>query len=251
MQKSTYTGGLLAAILIGSLGVAVSVSQSGRLVVGTDLSLPPFEYLSGEDGTESIGFDIDIAQQIAKNTRRRVKIVDRPFSSLVSELEDGAIDMIIAALPITPERAARVDFSRPYYSATQVIVTRAGNTPPQRIEELSGRRIAVQTERIGQLVAADLTIPHTLLSFASNREMINALHGNQIDAIIIDNELARYYHTDSTEGLLITDIQLEPILYGIAVQKGDERLLRAINATLSDLRNSGEYNRLLERHVVN
>lgn len=246
-----YTGGLLAAILIGSLGTAVLVAQNGRLVVGTDLSLPPFEYLSGEDGTESIGFDIDIAQQIAKNTRMRIRIVDSPFSSLISELESGTVDMIIAALPITPENAARVDFSQPYYSATQVIITRTGNTPPQRIEDLSDMRIAVQAERIGQLIAANLTIPHTLLSFASNREMINALHGDQIDAVIIDNELARYYHTNSTGGLTVTDIQLESILYGIAVQKGDERLLQTINATLADLRNSGEYNRLLELHVVN
>ena len=249
MRKIIYAGIAIIAMMV-VLAVTARIARSARLTVGTTLNFPPFEYFGGQQGDEIIGFDIDIAQKIARNSRMRLEIKDMPFSGLLSALEDGAIDFAIAAMPITAERTARVDFSRPYYTATQIVVTRADEPQPQAIDDLRNRRIAARAGTTGETVAIELTVPNTLLLFRDTRQMFDALIAEQADAIIVDSEVARYYVEAHDGALIATDMRYETIQYGIAVGKGNAKLLDTINRTINAMRDNDEYNALLERHIV-
>ncbi|MFN6991886.1 MAG: transporter substrate-binding domain-containing protein, partial [Fervidobacterium sp.] len=132
---------IVVLVLLTSL-VTLSFTQSlaeikkrGKLLVGTEPTFPPFEFV--DEKNQVVGFDIDIANELAKRLGVKVEIVNLPFDSLIPALQQGKVDIIIAGMTITEERAKVVDFSKPYFEANQAIVVRKdGKFEPKKIEEL-------------------------------------------------------------------------------------------------------------------
>jgi len=114
---------LLVVIISGMIlaGVVDEIKKRGYLIVGTEATFPPFEFVD-EKTKEIVGFDIDIAREIAKALGVKLKVEDIAFDGLIPSLLTKKIDLIAAAMTITPERAKVVSFSDPYFTAGQVIV---------------------------------------------------------------------------------------------------------------------------------
>ena len=123
---------LAAAAMIAGCGKKASTNY---LVMGTDAKFPPFELRGGAEGADVVGFDVDVAQAIAEQVGRPLKIVEMEFDRLLPALAEGKVDLVLAALSITPERRALVDFSIPYYKATQVALILAGGLKPENVQE--------------------------------------------------------------------------------------------------------------------
>jgi len=105
-----------------------------------------------------VGFDIDIAMELAKRLGVKLEIVSLPFDSLIPALQQGKIDLAIAGMTITEERAKVVDFSKPYFEANQAIVVRKDSKfEPKKLEDLVGKKVAVQLGTTGDLVVSDIT----------------------------------------------------------------------------------------------
>ena len=98
---------------------AVGTEGDKTIKMGTNAAFKPFEYV---DGTEVVGFDISMAQQIAQDMGAKLQVEDMAFDSLISALDAGAIDFVAAGMTATEERRQSVDFSDPYYSSKQVII---------------------------------------------------------------------------------------------------------------------------------
>lgn len=250
MRKVLYGSGVVIAVLVGGLLLAAHIGQNIRIRVGTDPNLPPFEYFGGQDGDEIIGFDIDIARAIVRNANRRIEITHISFDQLLSAIEDGDVDFAIAAMPITTERIERVAFSRPYYIATQAVVTRSNAGRLRSLSDLENARIGVRAETVGETVVAEFPFPNTVLAFRSENEMIEALLADQIDAAISDREVGDYHVAARNGEVMVSDIGSDSVRYGIAVRKGNTRLLGIINRTITSVRDGDEYRMLLERHVI-
>ena len=89
------------------------------LVMGTNATFKPFEY---KEGGQVVGFDVDLAREIAKELGAELKIEDMSFDGLLPALEGGRIDIAVAGMSVTEERAKNALFSEPYYQATQRII---------------------------------------------------------------------------------------------------------------------------------
>ena len=98
---------------------AVGTEGDKTIKMGTNAAFKPFEYV---EGTEVVGFDISMAQQIAQDMGAKLQVEDMAFDSLISALDAGAIDFVAAGMTATEERRQSVDFSDPYYSSKQVII---------------------------------------------------------------------------------------------------------------------------------
>ena len=94
------------------------------LKMGTNAEFEPFEY---RQGTNVIGFDVEVANEIAADKGENLKIEDMAFDSLIATLDTGKIDMVVAGLSVTDERKQHVDFSEPYFNASQVIIVKNPN----------------------------------------------------------------------------------------------------------------------------
>lgn len=119
------------------------------MTVGTNAEFPPFEYLN-DDG-EPDGFDMAVMRAIADEMGYEINIVNMEFKSLTASLKTGGLDAVAAAMTVTEERKQTVDFSDSYYTATQSIVVPVGSSI-ETMEELNGKRVAVQEGTTGDLL---------------------------------------------------------------------------------------------------
>ena len=100
---------------------ALATSGDTTLKMGTNAEFPPFEYM---DGTDIVGFDISMSQNIAADQGAKIEVVNMALGSLVAALKSGNIDFAAAGMTVTEERLENVDFSDPYYESEQVIIVR-------------------------------------------------------------------------------------------------------------------------------
>ena len=98
---------------------AKGTEGSETIKMGTNAAFPPFEYVEGSD---IVGFDISMSQDIAEDMGKKLEIVDMKFDALLSALDAGNIDFAAAGMSATEERKQHVDFSESYYSSAQVII---------------------------------------------------------------------------------------------------------------------------------
>jgi len=122
------------------------IKESGKLILGTSADYPPFEFHKSINGKDTIvGFDIEIAKEIAKDLGVTLEIKDLKFDGLLAALDQGTVDIVIAGLTPTEDRAKSVDFSIQYYSADQSVVIRESDKGTlTTAESLKGKTIAVQ-----------------------------------------------------------------------------------------------------------
>ena len=112
---------LFAVLLVAACGPKEpanqleSIKQAGKIVAGTSADYPPFEYV--DESGEMIGFDIDLMKEIGKRMGVEMEIVDMPFDSLIAAVQEGKIDISVAAFNYTEERDKTVDFTDAYYYA--------------------------------------------------------------------------------------------------------------------------------------
>ena len=144
----------IASLSIGMFGCASAsssnkvndIKKAGVITVGTSGDYPPYEFhgqVNGKD--EIIGFDIEIAKQLAKDLGVKLVIKDMQFGALLASLNTNKVDFVISGMTPTKERAESVDFSKIYYTAVQTIVIRVKDKDSiKSIADLKGKNISVQ-----------------------------------------------------------------------------------------------------------
>src|SRR6056297_1278298 len=102
------------------------IKEEGKIVLGTAADYPPYEFHKQIDGEDHIvGFDIEIAKEVAKDLGVELEIKDMKFDGLLAALVADNIDFIVAGMVPKPERKEVVDFSIPYYQAEQKMLIKA------------------------------------------------------------------------------------------------------------------------------
>lgn len=233
---------LLAAITLLLLTVGCTSNEpadpvaDGVLSVGTDATYPPFEMVNPETGNPE-GFDMDMITEVCRVHNWQPEFLVTPFDGIVPGLIGHKYDVIVSAMTITPERAAVVDFSTPYYTAGQTIAVPLDDTTITSVEDLVGKRVGVQLGTTGQLMAKRMTGLQVFSYENIGAAFLDMRNGN-LDAVLNDYPTTRAYikrHGDArTVGELLSTEQ-----YGIAVRRADDSLLALINAALDTLHSNG------------
>jgi len=128
---------LLMLVLVLSLAIGVvgcksstdhlaAIKDAGKVVVGTSADYPPFEFV--DEAGITTGFDVELMNEIGKRMGVTVEWTDMPFDSLIAAVQEGKIDMSIAAFNYDEERDKTVDFSDPYYTTEDSFVVLDGFT---------------------------------------------------------------------------------------------------------------------------
>lgn len=110
-----------AVIILACMSMIVSFAHAEEsvLIVGTNAEFPPFTYI--EKG-EIVGFDVDVAKEIAKRLHKEIKFKDMPFDALIPEVTLGHVDFVAAGISFTEERAKRVLFTKSYLTADPLVI---------------------------------------------------------------------------------------------------------------------------------
>jgi len=239
--KKTLVAALLAVVLLA--GVA---GAQGVLRVGSDVAYPPFEYVDEETG-EFIGFDMDLIREVGRRLGMQVEIINTAWEGILPGLLAGHYDVVISAMTITDERAQVVDFSDPYFATGQVIVVRADDTSVNEPADLVGKVVAVQIGTTGQFAAERIEGVARIDHYPTMPEAFLALRLGRADAAVAD-ELVALEEARANPGVLkVVGKPFTVEYYGIAMRKGQDQLLRAINRALAQIKADGTYDELYEK----
>lgn len=235
-------------IIVMSVAFLAGCQTKKTLVVGTEATFAPFEFT--DDKNNIIGFDIDVINYVAKELGEKIEIKNTPFETLVESLGAKQVDIVIAGMTITEERAEKVLFSKPYYNAYQVIVVREGDTSINTVEDLADKVIAVQVGTTGAMEASAIkgADEHPQLKqFKKVNEAFMELQNGRADAVIIDAPVAKNYMA-KLGGMKYAGAPFtEDEEFGIAVHKDNTVLMDKINKALDKLVQSGEYDVLVKK----
>lgn len=216
------------------------IKKAGKLVLGTSADYPPYEFHKSVDGKDEIvGFDVEIAKEIAKDLGVKLEIKDMDFKGLLNALDAGNIDIVLAGMTPTPEREKSVDFSNIYYKAEQKVVVRAEDKDKIKVaDDLKGKKLGVQKGSIQEDIAKNQLPGAEAQALGKISDIVLALNTKKFDAAIIEGPVATSY-VNANKNLVIADLKLKTEDAGsaAAVKKGNKDLVDAINKTLERLTN--------------
>ncbi|WP_416142318.1 basic amino acid ABC transporter substrate-binding protein [Hydrogenophaga sp.] len=239
-----------AAAPVAPASAPAAAAPAGRAyVVGTDAAYAPFE--SQGPGGDIVGFDIDVLNATAAKAGISLKFVNTPWEGIFNTLASGERDMVISAVTITPERQQTMDFSAPYFDATQLIAVKAGSKV-QKFDDLKTLKVGVQNGTTGDEVVQKLQgkASPNIRRFESTPLALKELESGGVDAVVADNGVVAHYiaNNPAAQFVSLQDASFAPEQYGIAFKKGNAELQGKINTGLAAIRADGTYDAIYARY---
>jgi polar amino acid transport system substrate-binding protein len=219
--------------------------NNNRLRVGVLLDAAPWGFKDGKG--ESAGLDIDLAKQMADDLGVKLELVQVTGASRIPSLLSGRIDVLVAALGATPERATQAMFSQPY-AAVQLGVYGGENFPAATtVDGLKGRRIGVAQASTLDVWLTDNAKGATIVRFPDTPSAIAAYLAGQVDAFAENSAIAAKVAEDNAAKApaLKYRIRLSPA--HLAVAQGEQNLLNWINTFLFTKRLNGQLSEWQQR----
>jgi len=252
MLKKGLFGSLLALALL-CLAAVFPVSRAvaaekDTLVVGMELSYPPFEMT--DTSGKPAGVSVDLAQELGKALGRKVVIENTAFDGLIPALKTGKIDLIISSMTATGERAKSIDFSDPYLSTGLCLLVKK-DAPITGIRDLDqpGRTVAVKKGTTGHSYAAKNIKKARLLVLDKESAAVLEVVQGKADAFIYDqmSTYQNWQRNQATTRALLDPFQKES--WAVGIRKGNDALRLKVNAFLKEFRANGGFERLGDRYL--
>lgn len=200
------------------------------------------------------GFEIDLARLLTKKIlgkNGKTEFIEVNASSKVPQLKNGNIDAVLATMTITPERAKVIDFSTPYFKAgTSLLVKKSSGIKSIKDLNNPNKKIIIEKGTTAEADVKKYAPKAKIRQFGDYGACTNALLAGQGDAMATDNGILAGIAKEHKELQLVGGvIAIEP--YGIAVDKGQSKMLKAINKALKDVKADGSYHRLMKKWFGN
>lgn len=241
MKHQLKMASLASCIALGMGTASVAGADDHELDVVTDPSFVPFEMMDQETG-EMVGFDMDIISEVAERAGFEYNLETMDFNGIIPAIQTGNVDIAIAGVTITEERAEIVDFSDPYYDSGLRILVGADDDSVEEVEDLKGKKIGTKVgstsydyleENLGD--EADIT------PYPGSSDMYMALMGGSVDAVFYDAPNVGYFSQTRGEGRVkVVGPLYEGQQYGIVLVKGSE-WVEPVNEALAAMKEDGTY----------
>ncbi|MTI65755.1 MAG: transporter substrate-binding domain-containing protein [Firmicutes bacterium] len=219
------------------------IQKKGKLVIGTSAAYPPYEFHKEIDGKDTIvGFDIDIAKEIANDLGVELEIKDMQFAGLLAALNAKKIDIVIAGMTPTEDRKKSVDFSKVYYTAKQgVVVSKEKADEIKTKKDLEDKKIGVQKGTTQEKIAKENFKEAKIVGLGKISDIMLQVMQKKIDAVIAEKPVAESY-AKKNDSIVLSNIALNTGDSGsaVAIKKGNESLVKAVNETLDKLKENGK-----------
>lgn len=236
---------LLWAVPSQAAGSLEKIQQRGYLLWGSDAEGgAPYIFPDPKDPSKMIGFEVDLAEEIARELGVRAKQAQNAWDSLVPALMRGDSDIAMNGIEITPQREKEVLFSQPYYIYTEQLVVRKDDETIKGVDDLKGKKAGTLSGTVAQEILMNLGGVDVKI-YSGQVEPYEDLAIGRLDAVLLDLPIAAYYAKPNPK-LKYAGPPVGEGFYGIAIRKGDEDLQKKIDEILKKLMSTG---RLKEIYV--
>ncbi|MGX7349338.1 transporter substrate-binding domain-containing protein [Dolosicoccus paucivorans] len=248
---------VLMLVLPSSLAFAKSdvesIQKNGKLVLGTSADFPPFEWIILKDGKEEVvGVDIELGQKIADELGVELEVRNVGFDTLIQSVKTGRIDMALAGISQTEERAQQVDFSVPYYEGeSYILVAKDKADKVTTIQDLKDLKVGVQKGTIQETYLLNNEMDIDLTSMPKNDVLIETLKTGKLDAVVMDAVTAGEFlrMNEDTITKASETIPTDDEGYSVAVAKDNTSLLEVINKVIEEAKDNEEIKQSLEKYL--
>jgi polar amino acid transport system substrate-binding protein len=232
------------------------IQSAGKVTIGTEALYPPFESFA-EDNKTIVGLDPDLANALGQVLGVDVTMTHTAFDGLLTALDGGRFDLVMAAITDTTERQAKYDFVD-YFTTGQAIVVKKGN--PEKItaiEDLCGKNVSVlvastQEKLLGEFNADQCASDKIKVTALPNdKDALLQVRTGRADASFTQDAVGRYNSRTIGGGNQFEVANSEPVLpvpVGIVFSKDDTRLRDAFKAALEELIANGTYDEILAKN---
>jgi len=206
----------------------------------------PYIFKDPANPQRNIGFEVDLAQALAKELGRPMEFIQYDYKSLIPGLDRGDFDFAMNGLEVTPDRVKKVRFSRPYYIYKLQLVVRADETRFSSLQQCKalGGVVATLEETAAERLLDRLGLKKKI--YDGQVEPYQDLALGRVDAVLLDLPIALYYAQPNPK-LKFAGEPLEKGYYAIAFRKDNEELAAEVDGALERLLHQGELRRLYEK----
>ena len=241
------------AMLVPTAALADSslaaIKQRGTIKIGVKFDNPGFGYLDPKGGSEPVGFEIDLAREIAKRLLgdpKKVQFTQVISSNRIPQVQNGDIDMFLATATITPARLEQINFSNVYYMAGQSLLVKKA-AAIAKYQDLAGKSVCTAKGSTPEVTIKKLVPSATVDTFDGYAPCLQAVLQGRDDAITTDNTILLGFADQYPKDLKMVGglFTYEP--YGAGIAKGNYTLTKAVNDALAAIGNDGTFAKIHEK----
>ena len=231
----------LILVLVGAAMLAgCGQKDDNSLKMITEATFPPYEFLRGQ---EIAGIDVEICRAVAQKLNRPFKAETVDFDSVIPAVISGKAHLAAAGITVTEDRKKNVDFSIPYVKTGIVVIYKKSN-PFTGKDQLKGKKIGVQGGTTSDSYVLE-QLKQEPERFKTTAEACAAMLAGRCAFVIADIAPAKNCVKGEADLALSDFITSEE--YAVAIRKGQPELLQAINATISELKKSGQLDKWIRQ----
>lgn len=244
MKHTKWIGLALMVLMAVTMFAGCAPADDGVLTMATNAYFPPYEYY---EGGEVVGIDAEIGAALAAKLGMKFQIEDMEFGSIISAVQSGKADVGIAGMTVDEDRLVSVNFTKPYATGHQVIITKEGSDIKEP-DDLEGKKVGVQQDTTGDIYITDQYGDSAVDRYNKGADAVQALTQGKVDAVVIDLEPAKSF-VEANEGLVILETEYAAEDYAIAVNKKNTDLLQKLNKALEELTADGTIQAILDKYI--
>ncbi|MFC3627028.1 transporter substrate-binding domain-containing protein [Vogesella amnigena] len=242
-----------AALLLSPLFVQ-SALAADKLVIATDATYPPFEFVDASG--KVAGFEVDFAYAVCKAMATPCEVINQPWDGLIPGLQAKKYDAIMSSMNITDKRRQVVDFSKVYYLMQNRFVGRKG---VQLSSDLKDKVIAVQTGTPQDSYVTQNFKAATIKRYVNAQDPMLELTAGRADFTFGNTVQLQKGFLDTANGKAfaftgpVFDGRKDKVLgegVAVALRKADGALKERFNKAIDQVKSSGEYAALLKKHKL-
>ena len=242
---------LAVTALAGCGSNSAQKEESKKIVVGLDDSFPPMGFK--DEKNEIVGFDIDLAKEVAKRLGREVEFKAIDWNSKEAELKSGRVDILWNGLDITDKRKENMLFREPSMDNRQIVfVAKDGKVAVASEADLAGKTIGTQSG--GTTEEYFENKPELKASMKEVKyypDYINAfmdLENGRLDAVVGDEIIGRYYISKHPDEIQAIDTVIGTVSqFGIAFRKDDQKLRDEVQKVFDEMKADGTVAKISEK----
>lgn len=222
-----------------------------KIVIGLDDTFAPMGFR--DESGQIVGFDIDMAKEVAKRAGMEVEFKPIDWDSKEAELKSGHIDVLWNGLTIMEKRKEQILFSKPYLTDSQKIIVRA-DSPIASKEDLKGKVIGTQQASTAEELfkkPENAQLIKEMKTFPEFTSAFNDLRLGRVDALIVDEINAAYTMKQAPGEFKMVDGGFEKDIVGVGFRKEDQALCDKINSILDEMKQDGTADKIATKWFGN
>lgn len=221
------------------------IQDKGVITIGTEGTYSPNSY--HDENGELVGFDVEVGKAIADKLGVKAEFVEAEWDSLFAAMDSGRIDTVINEVEYSKEREKKYDLSKPYTYIHGALLVAENNTDIKTFDDIKGKRSAQNLTSSWGVMAEDLGAE--LVSIDTLDQVMDLLNSGRVDATLnAETAFADYMKVNPDEPVKVVALTESTTSSVVPVRKGNERLLKAVNDALDEMKETGELKAISEKY---